>query len=100
MLFTSKPPKEKDPTIDQEIVKLLRILKTLDPTVDDEKYRKVVERISALYQMKGIKTSRSVSTEVLLGIAAQFGITLLVLYFEQTGSITSKAFGFIKGGRV
>lgn len=79
--------------IDEEIHRLALKLKETDPT--DENYWKIADNIKVLSDAREKKNDRTLSVETLANIAGNLIGLLLVLNFEKTGVITSKAFGLL-----
>jgi hypothetical protein len=72
-----------------------RLLKELETITDRDDYAKAVDNIKMLCAAREMKDPGGVSMETLLTVAANLIGVLVVLNFEKTGVITSKAFGWI-----
>lgn len=79
--------------LDEEIERLVTTLKGTDPT--DENYVKVSDNLKVLCAAREMKNDRTISTEMIVGVAANLLGLLIVLNFEKTGVITSKAFSML-----
>ena len=76
--------------LDKEIERLVNQLSCMSPV--EENYAKVADNIKVLCEAREKKNDRTISTEMLIGILANVAGLLLVLNYEKTGAITSKAF--------
>lgn len=79
--------------IDEEIERLSNQLKSINPVDDD--YIVVAERLKILCEAREKKNSSDISSEAILSAAVSLIGLLVVLNFEKTGVITSKAFTLI-----
>jgi hypothetical protein len=79
--------------LDLEIVRLSGQLKDTDPT--DETYVKISDNLKVLCEARSKFDRAIINPEALLGIAANIIGLLIVLNFERTGVITSKAISFL-----
>jgi hypothetical protein len=79
--------------ISNEIERLLTVLTEVEP--GDERYEIVAKNLKTLKEADGIRVD-SISKEAILGAVISIGSLLLILNYERTGSITSKALGFLK----
>lgn len=84
----------KKTKLDEEIDSLHDRLKLVQP--DQPEYKTIVENLKVLYEVRGIKNPNQLSSDAILSAATYFGGILLVLYFERTGVVTSKAFSFLR----
>lgn len=83
--------------IDEEIERLANHLASMLP--GDKEYAKIAENLKVLCEAREKKNDRVISSEMLLTVAANIVGILIVLNFEKTGIITSKAFGFLRIGK-
>jgi hypothetical protein len=83
--------------MDNEIERLANQLGCMSPVEDD--YNKVASNLKLLCEAREKKNDRVISSEALLAAAVNIVSILVVLNFERTGVITSKAFGFLRIGR-
>lgn len=91
-MFTPTNPNEA--LLNENIEKLLVSLKEDDP--ETEEYATILDQLTKLYAIKNENRSRRVSPDTLATIAANLlGISIIVGY-ERTHIITSKALGFIR----
>lgn len=79
--------------MDEEIERLVSTLSIIDPAHDD--YAKISEQLRLLCEARAMKNDRVISNEMLLGVAANIVGLLIILNFEKTGAITSKAISFL-----
>lgn len=79
--------------LDAEIVRLTEMLGSLD--IEDENYAKITEQIKKLCEAREKNDPSAISMETVLTLGANLVMILVVLNFEKTGVITSKAFGWI-----
>jgi len=82
--------------IDDEITRLAELLKTMD--ANGEEYTNVATNIKLLCEAREKKNDRVITAESLVAAAVSITSLLLVLNFERTGVITSKAFSFLRIG--
>ena len=79
--------------LEEEIQKVLTRLSELEPT--DDKYQPLVSRLKELTEARERKSSMTVSPDVLISAAVNIIGLILIMNFEKTGIITSKAFSLI-----
>lgn len=79
--------------LDNEIEKLINDLTMIDPGHED--YIKVCNAIRVLCEAREKKDPSTISTELILGIGANLIGLIMILNFEKTGTITSKALNFL-----
>lgn len=79
--------------LDKEIEHLVEQLGGIDPT--DKNYAIVADNLRTLCEARERKNDRTISAEMLLGVIANVAGLLIVLNFEKTGVITSKAFSML-----
>jgi len=77
-------------SFDKEVEAVLEELSGLDR--DSEEYRKTVENLKVLCEARGVKNPSAPSIDTVLSVAANIIGILLVLNFERSGTIVSKAF--------
>ena len=86
-------------TVDDEVARLLKILKTLKP--ESEEYHKVTNMIVLLYRTKSFDTTKfSISGDVVLTVIGATVQMLLIMNHEELHNITTKAFGWVIKGRI
>jgi len=89
--FTLKKPKP----LDEMIVKTQIELSGIDPNTPE--YNRTVARLTELYKLKEMDTSRKrISPEAVLGAATNLLGIGLILNHEKLHVITTKALGFVK----
>lgn len=79
--------------LDREIDRLLDQLENMSSVNPD--YVRVSDNLKVLCEAREKKDPSVVSTEMLLGIGANLIGLLIILNFEKTGVITSKAMSFL-----
>jgi hypothetical protein len=79
--------------MDEEIARLVDLLKGTDPTSKD--YETIVDNLRALCEAREKKNERAISYEMLIGVGANLLGLLIVLNFEKANVITSKAFSML-----
>ena len=85
--------------LDKEIDAVISQLRELDAASED--YEKVVKNLERLYELKNMNDKRKkVSPDTLAVIIGNLAGIALILGYEQTHVITSKALGFVIKGRV
>ncbi len=92
--FTKKDRRTK---LEKEMDTVFAKLETLDVTSED--YNKAVNSLERLNEMKS-KDKIKINPDVIITVAGSIVGTLLVLYFEKTDVITTKALNWIIKGRV
>jgi len=86
------------PTLDKEIESILCAMSEYSP--DSEEYTKMVTNLEMIHKAKGaIGSSKVPWKEITTGLFTVIGIGM-ILGYERTDSITSKALGFVMKGRV
>lgn len=96
MLNLSK--RDKRSNLEKEIDRVLQEASYLDPR--SKEYAEVSENVEKLYKAKSYEKSRSVSPDTLAVVAGNLLGIALILGYEQTHVITTKALGFVLKGRV
>ena len=88
-------PKEpaKSAGLDEVIEKLTAQLAETDPK--DDKYAKMVEQLTKLHALKEKTAPRRVSPDTWAIIGANIVGILILVSYERTGIITSKALAFV-----
>lgn len=84
---------EEKRTLDQEIDRLLTHMNSLN--LNSEEYNQDMDNLKILYELKGIKSHKDISYDTLLTVGANILGILIVLNFERTGIVTSKAFSWL-----
>lgn len=90
--------KRKQTALDEAIAIAIRTLDEYDPT--SAEYQKIIDNLEKLYKMKTQERSVGVSLDTIAIIAGNLLITGLILGYEKTGTITSKALNYVIKGRV
>lgn len=83
-----------EPTHLQKVIDNLLTRLENTPTGTAE-HAHITDQIAKLYKLQETDKPDFISKDALLAAGVTLSIALLVLYFEKTGVITSKAFGFI-----
>lgn len=89
--------KEQKVTFQKEVDRLLEKLNSLDPK--DKEYEATVRNLETLCQARSHKNSILPSADTMIAVAANLIGLLVVLNYERTGIITSKAVNFIFKGK-
>lgn len=91
---------KKEPTkLDEEIDAVLNQMQSMDATSED--YEKITKNLGKLYELKAMNDKHiKVSPDTLAVILGNLAGIVLILSYEQTHVITSKALGFVIKGRV
>lgn len=79
--------------LDKEIERLLSQLANTDPVKED--YVKISNNLKELTEARSKYDRAALSPDMVVGIVANIAMILIVLNFEKTGVITSKAFSFL-----
>jgi hypothetical protein len=94
----TQTPKEDRMTLDQEVDRVLKQMSKM--YVGSKEYQVAVDNLKVLCDARGVKSPRSLSTDVIVSAAANILGILLVLNYEQMHVITSKAISIaFKGSR-
>lgn len=83
--------------LDLEIQRIVKYLSELEP--NDENYASTAENLKKLCEAREKRNDRVLSYEAILSAAVSIVGLLVVLNYEKTGIITSKAFSILKLGR-
>ena len=83
--------------LQKEMDTVFKKLEELDPS--DENYTKTINNLERLHKMKSDDKIK-VSPDVVISVLGSIVGTVLVLYFEKTDIVTSKAINWIIKGRV
>ena len=79
--------------MDEEIERLVHQLGCMNP--EQPEYAKTADNLKILCEARSMKNDRSISSEALLAVAANLIGILVILNFEKTGVITTKALSFL-----
>ena len=90
--------KDKRTNLEKEIDRILKEAEYLNP--DSEKYSQIAENIERLYKAKSYEKDSKVSPDTMAVIIGNILGIVLILGYEKTNIITSKALGFVLKGRV
>ena len=91
MLKNNETP--KDEPLEAAIAQVLSEMESL--TADSPEYAKMVDQLTKLYSLKP-KKAQGFSKDTLLTVGANLAGIVLILSFEKTGVITTKALSFVK----
>lgn len=83
--------------LDSEIERLIEALSLLDPS--SEQYLKVSDNLRALCEAREKKNPLQVNLDAIIAVSANILGLIIVLNFEKTNVITTKAFGMIFKGK-
>lgn len=89
--------REDKPSLDVSLAAAHASLQNLDPT--SEEYGVVLDRIARLEKMKDARRRPSISPDTLVMAATNLAGILLILNYERTGIVTTKALGFVSRTR-
>lgn len=89
---------DKRTTLEKEIDAVLEIMSKLGP--ETAKYSIMVDNLEKLYKAKGSDPKCSVSPDTIAVIAGNLLGIVLIIRYEATNVITTKALGFVLRGRV
>lgn len=92
--------KDKSSSLEKEIENVLEIMQYHQPESDE--YTTMASNLERLHKAKALIPERKcpIPVETLLTVAGSLLGIVLILKYEETDSITSKAIGFIVRGRV
>lgn len=90
--------KDKRSYLEVEIDNVLKTMLTMDPASED--YKTMTENLERLYKLKAIDSNKKVSADTMALIAGNLLGLVLIMSFEKTNVITTKALGFVLRGRV
>lgn len=97
-MFNLITKKDKRTNLEKEIDAVLNVMSTWAP--DSTEYTAMTDNLEKLYKAKANERSSTISPDTIAIIAGNLLGLALILGYEKTGSITSKALGFIIRGRV
>ena len=92
------PKKDKRTDLEKEIEEVLRIMHITDRKSDD--YAVLLTHLKGLNMIQRSTKSNRVSSDTWLIVGGNILGLVLILTFEKTGAILSKALGFVLRGRV
>ena len=90
MFYKSKKFENIDKLIDDHI----SMMHTSEPGTDE--YTTMAEELKKLYKAKSYTSNRLIDPNTLLTVGANILGIVLIMSFEKTNVITSKAFGWIR----
>ena len=90
--------KDKRTYLEVEIDNVLKTMLTMDPASED--YTAMAENLERLYKLKAVDSNKKVSADTMALIAGNLLGLALIMSFEKTNVITTKALGFVLRGRV
>lgn len=64
-------------------------------TADSPEYSKAVDQLDKLYKMKSYEKTNRVSKDALIAVAGNLAGIVMILSFERTHVIATKALGFV-----
>lgn len=94
---TTTTPKEEKYTIDREIERLLKEIEKLP--VGSEEYLKAADTLKVMREARGVRSHSDIDINTVIAVAANIIGLLVVLNYEKTNVITTKAFGMLFRGR-
>ena len=90
--------KDKRTLLEKEIDNILKTMLTMD--AGSEEYTVMAENLERLYKLKAVDSTNKVSADTMALIAGNLLGLALIMSFEKTNIITTKALGFVLRGRV
>ena len=90
--------RDKRTNLEKEIDRVLLEASYMDP--HSKEYAEVMDNVEKLYKAKSYERSRTVSPDTIAVVAGNLLGIGLILGYEQSHVITSKALGFVLKGRV
>lgn len=96
-LINLKKFKPQPTDLENEIERLFTRLAKEAP--DSEQYDKITDQIKKLYPLKDIDTKKRVSPDALAATLTNLAGILLIVNYEQTHALTSKAMGMLRNIR-
>lgn len=90
--------RDKRTNLEKEIDSVLEKISKLDPS--SEGYKNAVESLEKLYKAKSYDKSKTVSYDTLAVVIGNLAGIGMILGYEQSRVITSKALNFVLRGRV
>lgn len=93
MLQNWKLKKTEPSSLENEIERLLEVLKDTDPT--ELNYATTADQLVKLYKLKEVDSKKRVSPDAMAAAATNLAGILLILNFEHAHVMTSKALGFV-----
>ncbi len=91
------PLKETKYNLSDEVDRLLLELKEEEP--DSDRYKEISKNVETLCNARAQKNANGISVDTILAVSANLAGLLLILNFERTNILTSKAIGFVLKGR-
>lgn len=96
MVKTTK--KNKRTYLEKEIDNILKTMLIMDAA--SEEYTVMAQNLERLYKLKAVDSTKKVSPDTMALVAANLLGLVLIMSFEKTNVITTKALGFVLRGRV
>lgn len=93
----TKPKKDKRTGLEKEIDVVLNYMQGLK--IDSEEYRKTMRMLLDMYKAKEFEPKR-VSPDALVGVGGSLAGILMIIAYEPTHILASKALMFVLKGRV
>lgn len=90
--------RDKRTNLEKEIDAVLVRMSSIDS--DTKEYTAMAANLEMLYKAKANEKSRSISPDTIAVIVGNLLGIILIINYEQTGIITTKALGFVLRGRV
>lgn len=88
---------KKKSMLDEEIERVLTKMKGMNP--QSQLYADTAEHLKTLYETKNVSARGGISADTMLTVGANILMMLIILNYEKTSIITSKAFGFVGKNR-
>jgi hypothetical protein len=88
-----KKPNPNADALDKAIERAFFCMEGISPSSDE--YAKMVKQLKELHGMKVSETSRRISPDTWLTVAANLGGILMILTYEHANPLASKAVSFV-----
>jgi hypothetical protein len=97
-MFRKSPRRDKRTNLEKAIDSVLKSMEAVK--TDSEEYSKMAKNLEMLYKAKSQQSERRVSPDTIAVVAGNLLGIVLILGYERTEIIRTKALGFILKGRV
>lgn len=90
--------RDKRTNLEKEIDEVIAHMASIGP--DTKEYTAMAANLEMLYKAKATEKSRSISPDTIAVIVGNLIGIILIINYEQTGIVTTKALGFVLRSRV
>lgn len=90
--------KDKRTNLEVEIDLVIEKMRNVEPNTDE--YTTMASNLERLYKLKAIDAGKKISPDTMALIVGNIAGLILIMSFEKTNVITTKALGFVLRGRV